>query len=589
MKKRWIYKFRSFSLSKKMTVVFFAILSVVGVVSFTAIQAVLNVYDGKLYRESQQELTYFTYMLEERLEDLEKASYDIAMDFDIQQQLVQMRQEENPAEYLKSMDRLRNKMMNVTVAEKSVINLIYTDGESLNLKAGKEYTQIPDEMFEEILQKASEASGGFVYLQPSPNFPYLVSGREIRRYSDYSLKSLGMLVIFSDFHAFIEECYSDLGSPSSELCIRTEKGKVYVSDPDCFSEELELEGSQGYRVLNRKDQKFFMCYQKSERTGWTLIHMTPYSDIFRTNTRVRYTLLFQILALFFVAGIAVRKFSHVLTEPLERLIDSTEKVQQGKFASARESLEGEVTQDEIGRLQESFRIMLERIEILIHENYEKQIVLKDTQYQALQAQINPHFLYNTLNSIAWMIKVGRGDEASDMVMALGHLFREAFSKEPMETVKEELSLIEDYISIQKARYGKRARFAINCQKEVEECRIPKLSLQPIVENAILYGVENSAQPCEIVIDVREKNGQLCMEVSDTGPGIDPEELKQMRSFQMKPKGNGIGLKNIRERMKLIFGEDCSFEIESEKGRGTVMRIIVPIQKGDVYVPNGNRG
>jgi len=571
-----------------MTVVFFAILGVVGIVSFMAIQAVLNVYDGRLYQESQQELTYFTYMLEERLEALETVSYDIAMDFDIQQQLVQMKQEENPAAYLKSMDRLRNKMMNVTVAEKSVINLIYTDGDSLNLKAGKEYTRIPDAMLEEFIKKAAEASGGYVYLQPSPDFPYLVSGREIRRYSDYSMESLGTLVIFSNFHGFIEECYSGLGSPNAELCIRTEKGEVYVSDPDCFSEEMKLEGSQGYRILNRKDQKFFLCYQVSERTGWTLLHMTPYSDIFQTNTRVRYTLLIQILILFFVAGIAVRKFSHVLTEPLERLIVSTEKVQRGKFASAREELAGEVDRDEIGRLQESFRIMLERIEVLIHENYEKQIVLKDTQYQALQAQINPHFLYNTLNSIAWMIKVGRGDEASDMVMALGHLFREAFSKEPMETVKEELSLIEDYISIQKARYGKRALFSISCQKEMEECRIPKLSLQPVVENAILYGVENSARPCEIVIDVREKDGRLCMEVSDTGPGMEPEELERMRSFQVKPKGNGIGLQNIRKRMQLIFGEDYSFEIESEKGKGTVMRMIVPIQKGDGYVPDGDR-
>lgn len=589
MKKRLVYGFRSFSLSKKMTVVFFTILSAVGVISFAAVQAVLNVYDGKLYQESQQELTYFTYMMEERMEDLERDSYDIAMDFDIQQKLVRMKEEENPAEYLKNMERLKNKMMNVTVAAKSVINLIYTDGDALNLKVGKEYTQIPDDILKEFLGKAEDASGGYVYVQPSPDFPYLVSGREIRKYSDYSMESLGTLVIFSDFHEFIRECHSSLESMNVELCIRTEKGEVYVSDADCFSEEQELEGSQGYRILNREGQKYFMCYQVSETTGWTLIHMTPYSDIFQTNTQVRYLLLGGIFLLFLIAGIAIRKFSRVLTEPLERLMVSTEQVQQGEFASARKGLEGEVSQDEIGRLQESFRIMVEKIDILIHENYEKQIVLKDTQYQALQAQINPHFLYNTLNSIAWMIKVGRGDEASDMIMALGHLFREAFSKEPMETVKEELNLIEDYISIQKVRYGKRVMFFINCQKEVEDCRIPKLSLQPIVENAILHGVENSAQPCEIVIDAREQEGRLCIEISDTGPGMEPEELERIRRFQMKSKGNGIGLKNIRERMQLIFGDDVNFEIESEKGKGTVMRMIVPIQRGDVYVPNGNRG
>lgn len=589
MKKKLTCRFHDLNLSTKMSLVFFLIFGAAGIISFAAVQVVLNVYDAKLYQESQQELAYFTYMLEGKLEGMEAISYDIVMDYDIQRQLDKMKQEENPSEYLRNMDRLRNKMMNVTVSEESVINLVYTDGDSLSMKAGKEYTEMPEEIFEEILEKAGEASGEYVYLQPSPDFPYLVSGREIRKYSDYSLESLGFLVLFSDFQEFIRECHSELGSLNSELCIRTEKGEVYVSDPDCFSGVQELKGSHGYQILNSNDQKYFMCYQVSEDTEWTLIYMTLYSDIFRTNTRVRYLLLGGILLLFIIAFICIRKFSRVLTEPLERLIVSTEKVQQGEFGRAGKELEGEVSQDEIGRLQESFRTMLKKIEILIHENYEKQILIKDTQYQALQAQINPHFLYNTLNSISWMIKVGKGDDASDMVMALGHLFQEAFSKEPMETVREELSLVEDYISIQKARYGKRAVFSIDCQKDMEDCRIPKLSLQPLVENAILYGVENSAKPCEIVINVREKDGRLCMEISDTGPGMEPEELEQMRKFQVKPKGNGIGLKNIWERMKLVFGADFSFEVESERGKGTVLRMIVPVRKGEEYVPDGDRG
>ena len=210
--------------------------------------------------------------------------------------------------------------------------------------------------------------------------------------------------------------------------------------------------------------------------------------------------------------------------------------------------------------------MLDKIMVLIHENYEKQILLKDTQYRALQAQINPHFLYNTLNSINWMIRSGKNEEASEMLISLGDLLRAAFKKE----------LARHYIDIQKVRYRRRAEFLVEAEGDLEAYHVPRMILQPLVENSINHGVDNSLNKCRILVRVKEnvEEQTMTLEVEDDGPGMTEEELEAVRNFTMVPKGNGIGLKNIRERLNLIFS-DAVFEITSQPGKGTVVRIEIP--------------
>jgi two-component system sensor histidine kinase YesM len=212
---------------------------------------------------------------------------------------------------------------------------------------------------------------------------------------------------------------------------------------------------------------------------------------------------------------------------------------------------------------------------LIYENYEKQLMLKDTQYKALQAQINPHFLYNTLNAINWMIKSKMNDEASKMIVALGDLLRAAFIKEPLISVQQEVELLNSYIAIQKIRYDKRAEFIITLDGELQHYAIPRMILQPLVENAISYAVDQSLELCKIKISLFEQRDRLVIEVEDDGPGMEPELLEKVRHFEMKPIGNGIGLKNIKERLNLIFEQQFEFDIDSTLGEGTKVRIVVP--------------
>ena len=244
------------------------------------------------------------------------------------------------------------------------------------------------------------------------------------------------------------------------------------------------------------------------------------------------------------------------------------------FDRAREFLGTSPQKDEIGLMTQEFKVTLDKIDNLIHENYEKQLLLKDTKYKMLQAQINPHFLYNTLNSINWMILARKNEEAAEMTVALGTILRAALNKQQYATLEEELDSLRKYITIQEYRYRKRVVFSVESEASGQYL-IPHMTLQPLVENSIYHGVEKMLTPCRISVGVREEKERIVITVSDNGPGMTEEELEAVRSFTAEPKGHGIGLKNIYERLKMAFDQEADFKIESASGNGTTVTIRIP--------------
>lgn len=201
----------------------------------------------------------------------------------------------------------------------------------------------------------------------------------------------------------------------------------------------------------------------------------------------------------------------------------------------------------------------------------------------LQAQINPHFLYNTLNALNWMVKAGHSSEAGKMIVELGKMLRAAFITDPCTSVEDDVELVRSYITIQQFRYPERAEFQVETRGNLKDYMIPHMTLQPLVENAIYYGVEASLSCCAVTVKAIEEEEEILLEVKDTGPGMLAGELEAVRSFTAVPKGTGIGIKNIRERL-LITYEKSQFDIESMPGRGTTVRIRIPkVKRDEIYV------
>lgn len=575
MKRRLWQWFRNIKLPKKLTLVYVVLFGVACALALGALQISLNIYDRQLYEKSLQELDFFTQQVNDSMKEVEDLSYTLSMDGNIQQELAKARSMKYLSpEYVYEMSKVREMIMEKTVNHSVVKNVIYTDRDRMTFTVGTDTGAVGTAERNMILRQAEESRGGYVFLSPEASYPYLLSGRDCLEHLDTSLDYLGTMLITSDISGMIGEQIDELKAPHSTLYVYSQSGMIYHNGEDAGPKELPTVGTgQGYRVIRYRGQRYFMCYLTSAKNGWMYVNLFPYSEIFGRTMMVRYLMIVGFLAIFLGSALVMRKLADVIVKPLEQLSGSMQIVETGDFEGAKAVLSRESYRDESGLLTQEFRVMLDKISTLIRENYEEQLLLKDTKYKMLQAQINPHFLYNTLNTLNWMVKADRNDDASKVIIELGLLLRAAFAQEPMTTVAEEVRLAGSYITIQQFRYRNRAEFTMEAKGDLDAYLIPHMTLQPLVENAIYYGVDNSLEPCRVSVRVLEEENAIFLEVANTGPGMTREELEAVRNFTAKPKGHGIGLNNIRERLKMAF-QNSEFTIESELDRGTVVRIRV---------------
>ncbi len=571
----WYEKYLDLKLAEKMIAVYLLMLGICFLISSAALQVSFNIYDSKLYEKSLQELDFFIQEVNRSIEEIEDISYNTAMDLKIQEQLTKMQGiPYQTAEYMYEVYQLRLLLSNEMTGSDLITNMIYTDGNKTQFVVGLAAGELSEGQKTEILGRFHDAKGAFVIQQPTEHYPYLLAGRDIRKRTDASLDYLGSLLITSDLTKIIRQHMDNLEAKSSALCIYSDRGLIYESQEHMREQFPVGTETKRYRIVKDHGQRYFVCYLRSTKTGWTYVNAFPYSEIYGQNQRLRYLIIGGFLALFLLSALILKKLAHVIVKPLEHLTESMQLVEQGDFAGARKFLGTAAYKDEIGLMTQEFQVTLDKIDKLIRENYEKQLLLKDTKYKMLQAQINPHFLYNTLNSINWMIRAKKNDEAAEMTIALGTILRSALSKQQYVTLEEELESLKKYMTIQAYRYRKRMEFSVECDVDGKYL-IPNMTLQPLVENSIYYGVEKMLTTCTIAVRIMGDGEKIRLIVSDNGPGMTEEELAAVRTFTMQPKGHGIGLKNIYERLRMAFGQKAEFSIDSIAGAGTTVTLEIP--------------
>lgn len=569
--KRW---FRDMKLSKKMVFTYLVVAGMSCGISMFGLQASFGIYDRKLYEKSMQELEFFTQEVNAELDEIENLSFMLAMDGDVQDIL---RRASDMAylsqEYYYTLMPVRKIFFNEINIRPAVKNAVYLDRRYVRMPVGEDCGTVSEETYEKLLAMCEKARGAYVVLPPSEGFPYQISGRDILESKNASLDYLGTVLITSDISGMIEKKKAELEYADSLLYVYSEDGMIYGSMGQA-PEMPSMQSGQGYQIVKHHKERYFMSYLKDAGNGWLYVNYVPYHEIFGQMTILRYCMLGGLFLVFFLTLCVMMRITHIVTTPLYHLTETMHLVEEGNFRGARSFLHVEERKDEAGILTQEFQVMLEKIESLIHENYEKQILIKDTRYQMLRSQINPHFMSNTLNAVNWMIKAGRNQDAAKMVVELGNLMQAAVSSEPYITVERELAVAESYITIQQFRYKGRAEFIVEKQDGMDAYIVPCMILQPLIENAIHYGVEQSLSVCTIKVSAYEDETGLTLLVSDEGMGMEEEELKMVRNGTMKPKGHGIGLNNIRERLRIAYA-DSEFLINSEFGVGTQVVIRIP--------------
>lgn len=264
-----------------------------------------------------------------------------------------------------------------------------------------------------------------------------------------------------------------------------------------------------------------------------------------------------------------------ILQPIQELYDATQKVAEGNFAVRARSR----SQDEIAALGLAFNNMAENIQALIDQVREDEEKMRRMDLRLLQEQINPHFLYNTLDTIVWLIESNETDQAVNMVMTLSNFFRLVLSKgKEFIAIREEEKHIRSYLEIQAMRYHDILEYDIQIDQTVYDVQIPKLTLQPLVENALYHGIKYKRARGYIHIH-GEKDGDLVhLRVRDNGVGMDQEELEELRREISRPcqeTEKGFGLANVNERIQMYFGEEYGLKIQSVKGKGTIVEVTIP--------------
>ena len=330
----------------------------------------------------------------------------------------------------------------------------------------------------------------------------------------------------------------------------------------------------GITVENLSGKNLTLNVRTIGYTGWKLVGVTPSAALGVDGIKFRFFVLFVADLFLFLLAMINAFISDKISNPIKSLDGSVREIESG-------NLNVEIVPSgsyEVEHLGKSIKNMLGRIKVLMSDLVAEHNAKRKSEFDTLQSQINPHFLYNTLDIIVWMIENENSDKAVNIVTALAKFFRISLSKgKNIITVKDEVEHVRNYLMIQNMRFKNRFEYSIDVDEEVLSYSSLKLMLQPLVENAIYHGMEFMDGDGEIDVKVFKEDDSLYFTITDNGLGMSEDMVETLLSKDFVPskKGSGIGVKNVNERIKLYFGSEYGLKVESEPDEGTKITIHLP--------------
>ncbi|OME92400.1 sensor histidine kinase [Paenibacillus amylolyticus] len=446
------------------------------------------------------------------------------------------------------------------------------DDRSLDLRVERNWINLAD-----------EGKGRLVWAGADPEDPGVLLA--IRRINllDHSFEHGGYVVVRMQRSFFQLNDSNGTDGSQDSIMLLDGAGEVVSSDLEINLDPKAILDSGS--VVQNGEESYIVVRQKSELTGWTLAVLTPLRETTEGVSILRTALL--VSGMIGVVLFLIMSFflSTMITRPLIRLMRAMRSAEPGAM---RPNLMVSSTM-EINELNNVYNQMVYRQNELTRVVHEKEVMQSRAELKALQSQINPHFLFNTLEAFYWSLEEKGDEEMARMVVAMSRLFRYIISSSQQDewvTIADELEHAERYLQIMQMRLGERMQWQIQLSDAVREVHIPKLLIQPLVENAILHGVESKLGPgtISVHVDASTEKNLVRIEVRDDGPGMDESRLQSViHALHGGPavsnKGTGVGLINVHRRLMLYFGsqlgERCKLSITSKVGEGTVICFEIP--------------
>ena len=375
------------------------------------------------------------------------------------------------------------------------------------------------------------------------------------------------VVLIDVSYKFIEDYLSSLrlGNKGYAYIVDADDMIVYHPDESVFMDEEKIRTLIGDSAATMTMDNLIITKEKVPHSNWILVGVSSMEDVEVLKEKLLNIILFSALALLGISGIISLSISKKLTEPIIELQNAMIAVDENwSHLSINEK-----SPSEIRTLTREYNALLDRIKQLTKDIASKENSKRLFELKALQSQINPHFLYNTLDTILWLAEFGENQKAIQVSKALGEMLRMSLHiNQTVVPLKDELSHAENYLRIQQTRYEDKLSYRVIGEEELLGIQVPKLILQPIIENSIYHGIRPKKGRGSIEISYRREGDFLIIEVADDGIGH--KEAGRKEEKRIKTKLGGIGMKNVDQRIKLLLGEDSGIEMQDAKEGGTLV-------------------
>ena len=387
-------------------------------------------------------------------------------------------------------------------------------------------------------------------------------------------RSLGMERITVD-ETYLESIYAGLKSPEGVMYLFDGEGNI-VSSTDKSMLGTNLSGDESFSGLTgqgrfAKAGKVYF-YQTIPGTQWTLVWAEPRS-VFLTGQREVFglTTVNILIILLFGTVFMIVQYKSIIW-PVSSLSREVQDYREGNFKISTHT----TCRDEIGQLNTALQKMSDYISNLIEREYKSKLTEREMELEYLHMQINPHFLYNTLDSIRWMAVMEDQPKIAECLEAMSGLFRHSLNRgEKYTTFREEIKNLERYLILQKMRFPDTLEFEIAADPDILDCKVIKLLIQPLVENAVVHGIEPKRGGGRIIVTIEKSHGKICCRVEDNGVGIDVEAVRAFLDGSDETH-KAFALKNIQDRLRLEYGGDYGIHISGRRNEGTTIWVYLPM-------------
>lgn len=566
---------RNISLNHKFSVIItVSVLICVGVTSIFSFY-IFGKYNQLLYHNTSHILEMTIVNIEKDLKQIEKITDSIIGDSVIQNQMPIIQTEEMNIMYSESIASI-NKTLNEYYSDGNIISMaIYTD--NLRINCGWNFLDDKHEVIQRAILEAKNAGGKTVWLSSGRSDSSVICARDIRQVKNLSLNSMGVLVVHVDLQDILEKqlVYYQKLNYNPLISIVSEDEVLYSNlGIDLKVKRKSLDNT--YSIMKNGKSEYFVTETQNLFLPWKYTMYIPFDSIGGSIKSLRLVMTIVLVIVMIVAfGLSIKIVSQIIKH-FDTLVNKMHTFKKGNFTIECE-YDYTNRNDELGFVHRSFDEMVNDIRQLVNDNYVKQLLIKDAHIKSLQQQINPHFLFNILQTVNWMAKANNQTEISIIVESVGKMLRFALDEQNNVVVLEkELENTQNYIVVQKIRYKDRLKTEVDVSEYLYNQKIPKMALQAIVENAINHALENMLETCIIKITTEDTGDSFNLIVEDNGPGIQENMLEKLENKTVKPSGLGIGLTNIHKRIQLLFSDEYGLELHNT-GHGT--RVIIKLPKG----------